>query len=137
MATWRTGRRIGGQLAGFAALVLLATCPLYIGHSFMNAKDAPFAVAMAILLLALVRVFEDYPRITPATGILTGTGFGLSIGSRIMGGFGGVELAGALAVVVLIETRLDGLRPAAARLGHFVIALPAAVVRAIPVMALV
>ena len=56
MVTWRTGRRIGGPLAGFAALVLLATCPLYIGHMFMNAKDAPFAVAMAVLLLALVRV---------------------------------------------------------------------------------
>jgi len=46
MVTWRTGRRVGGPLAGFAALVLLATCPLYIGHMFMNAKDAPFSVAM-------------------------------------------------------------------------------------------
>src|SRR5437660_3532812 len=75
IATWRAGRRIGGPLAGFAALVLLATCPLYVGHMFMNAKDAPFAVAMAILLLAQVRVLEAYPRITPATGVLTGTGF--------------------------------------------------------------
>src|SRR5258708_28950747 len=58
LATWRTGRRIGGPLAGFMALALLATCPLYIGHMFMNAKDAPFAVAMAILLVALVRVLE-------------------------------------------------------------------------------
>src|SRR5882724_9585509 len=92
-ATWRTGRRVGGPLAGFMALVLLATCPLYVGHMFMNAKDAPFAVAMAILLLALVRAFETYPRITPATGALTGTGFGLAIGSRVMGGFGVLDLA--------------------------------------------
>ena len=73
---------------GLLALVLLATCPLYFGHMFMNAKDAPFAVAMAILLLGLVRAFEQYPRPSVATGALTGVGFGLAIGSRVMGGFG-------------------------------------------------
>jgi hypothetical protein len=135
--TWRIGRRVGGPLAGFGALVLLATCPLYIGHMFMNAKDAPFAVAMAILLLALVRALEDYPRITPASGALIGTGFGLSIGSRIMGGFGGVELAFALALVAVIEVRLNGLRPAAARLGGFILSLLPAVVLAYAVMALI
>jgi Dolichyl-phosphate-mannose-protein mannosyltransferase len=135
--TWRTGRRIGGPLAGFTAVVLLATCPLYVGHMFMNAKDAPFAVAMAILLLAQVRALEDYPRITPATGALTGTGFGLSIGSRVMGGFGGVELAGALAVVALLQARRDGLQPAAARLARFIVSLLPAIVLAYAVMALV
>ena len=53
--TWRIGRRIGGPLAGLIALVLLATCPLYYGHMFINPKDAPFAVAMALFLLGLVR----------------------------------------------------------------------------------
>ena len=53
--TWRIGRRVGGPLAGLIALVLLATCPLYYGHMFINPKDAPFAVAMAIFLLGLVR----------------------------------------------------------------------------------
>jgi hypothetical protein len=137
MVTWRTGRRIGGPLAGFAALVLLATCPLYIGHMFMNAKDAPFAVAMAVLLLALVRVLETYPRITPATGALTGAGFGLSIGSRVMGGFGVLDLTGALALLALIEARRQGLRPAAARLGHFILLLLPAAVLAYAVMGLV
>jgi 4-amino-4-deoxy-L-arabinose transferase-like glycosyltransferase len=136
-ATWRIGRRIGGPLAGFAALVLLATCPLYIGHMFMNAKDAPFAVAMAILLLALVRAIEAYPRITPATGVLAGTGFGLSIGSRVMGGFGIVDLAAALAFLAVMEARLDGLRPAAARLGRFLLSLLPAGVLAYAIMALV
>jgi hypothetical protein len=136
MVTWRTGRRIGGPLAGFAALVLLATCPLYIGHMFMNAKDAPFAVAMAVLLLALVRVLETYPRITPATGALTGAGFGLSIGSRVLGGFGVLDLTGALALLVLIEAR-QGLRPAAARLGHFILLLLPAAVLAYAVMTLI
>jgi hypothetical protein len=135
--TWRIGRRVGGPLAGFGALVLLATCPLYIGHMFMNAKDAPFAVAMAILLLALVRLLEAYPKITTATSALTGTGFGLSIGSRIMGGFGGVDLACALALVAVVEARLNGLRPAAARLGRFILSLLPAVMLAYAVMALI
>jgi hypothetical protein len=103
----------------------------------MNAKDAPFAVAMAILLLALVRAFETYPRIAPATVALTGTGFGLSIGSRVMGGFGVLDLVGALALLAILQARLDGLRPAAARLGSFVLALLPAALLAYAVMALV
>src|SRR5262249_320844 len=66
-ATWRLGRRLGGPLAGVLALTLLATCPLFVGHMFINAKDGPFAVAMAIALLGLVRAFEEYPRVSPAT----------------------------------------------------------------------
>ncbi len=42
--TWRLGRRVGGPLAGLAALLLLTLCPIYYGHMFMNPKDAPFAV---------------------------------------------------------------------------------------------
>src|SRR5664280_2528484 len=61
LATWRLGRRLGGPLAGLCALVLQATCPLYYGHMFMNAKDAPFATAMAVLLLGLLRAFDEYP----------------------------------------------------------------------------
>lgn len=73
-ATWRLGRRLGGPVAGLAALILLATCPLYYGHIFINAKDAPFAVAMAILLLAIVRALEEYPRPNIRTIVLLGVG---------------------------------------------------------------
>ena len=59
IATWRTGRRLGGPVAGVVALVLLAACPLYYGHMFINAKDAPFAMAMAVLLLAIVRAVDQ------------------------------------------------------------------------------
>ena len=59
--TWRLGRRVGGPLAGLATLLLLALCPTFYGHMFMNPKDAPFAVAMVILMLGLVRLAEEYP----------------------------------------------------------------------------
>ncbi len=137
LVTWRTGRRVGGPLAGLAALALLATCPLYYGHMFMNPKDSPFAVAMAILLLGLVRAFEQYPRPSAATGALAGLGFGLSFGSRIMGAFGAVDALLALAFTFAAEMRRDGIRRAAARAGRFMVALLPAVLLAYAVMALV
>jgi len=54
-----------------------------------------------------------------------------------MGGFGVLDLAGALALLALLEARLEGLRAAAARLGHFMLSLLPAAVLAYAVMALV
>ncbi len=119
LIVWRTGRRVGGPLAGLIALALLATCPLFVGHAFINAKDAPFAVAMALLLLALVRAFEEYPRPSAATVALVGLGAGLAIGTRILGGFGVLYALAALALIVTIEARRDGLRTAGAACGRF------------------
>src|SRR6266849_7477062 len=135
--TWRVGRRIGGPAAGLTALVLLASCPLYYGHMFMNPKDSPFAVAMAIFLLGLVRVFEDYPRVSIAGGALLGAGFGLSFGSRIMGAFGAIEALAALAFIFTLEARARGIRSAGARLGAFALAFVPAVILAYGVMAFV
>src|SRR3954447_12431383 len=36
IAVWRTARRLGGSRPGLLALVLLITCPPYVGHVFMN-----------------------------------------------------------------------------------------------------
>src|ERR1700676_4093625 len=80
--TWRLCPRVGGPLAGLAALLLLALCPTFYGHMFMNPKDAPFAVAMVILMLGLVRLAEEYPQPSPRTILIVGLGAGLSIGSR-------------------------------------------------------
>ena len=90
-STWRLGRRLGGPFAGLVSLVLLAACPLYYGHMFINAKDGPFAAVMAIALLGIVRAFEEYPRATPATITLCGIGVGLAIGARVLGGFAVVD----------------------------------------------
>jgi Dolichyl-phosphate-mannose-protein mannosyltransferase len=135
--TWRIGRRVGGPLAGLIALILLAACPLYYGHMFMNPKDSPFAVATALFLLGAVRAFEEYPRLSLPTGTLVGIGFGLSFGSRIMGAFGLLEAVAALILVLAIDARAHGIRSAGPRLGHFVLALVPAMVLAYAVLALV
>src|SRR5438105_212816 len=134
---WRIGRRIGGSSAGLIALILLASCPLYYGHMFMNPKDSPFAVAITIFLLGLVRCLEEYPRVSIATAAMTGAGFGLSFGSRIMGAFGALEALAALALIVVFECHTRGVRSAGGRLGKFALTLVPALALAYAVMALV
>jgi hypothetical protein len=135
--TWRLGRRVGGPLAGLIAVALLATCPLYYGNIYMNAKDAPFAVAMVFLTLALVRAFEEYPRPSPINCAMVGGAVGLAIGSRVLGGIAAVNVLAALALIFAIEARRNGLREASTHLGQFVVRLAPALLFGYAVMALV
>ena len=116
LATWRLGRRLGGPIAGLCALVLLATCPLYYGHMFMNAKDAPFATAMIVLLLGIVRVIDEYPKPGPRTLVLAGIGLGLAFGSRILAAIAAPAGLAALLLIVVTDARASSLRASGARL---------------------
>ena len=116
--TWRLGRRVGGPLAGLVALLLLALCPTFYGHMFMNPKDAPFAVAMAILMLGLVRLAEEYPQASPRTILIIGLGSGLSIGSRILGGLALVYALIGFLPLFMEEVRKQGARAAIGRFAH-------------------
>lgn len=136
-ATWRLGRRLGGPLAGLLAVILLATCPLYYGHMFINAKDGPFAAVMAIVLLGLVRAFQQYPRATPATIALCGTGMGLAIGARVLGGFAVANALLPLPLIAAIRWRATGAKAALSECRSFVVPLIPAVILAYLVMGLV
>jgi hypothetical protein len=116
--TWRLARRIGGAVAGLSALLLLALCPIYYGHMFMNPKDAPFAVAMVVLLMGLVRLAEEYPYPSPRTILIVGLGAGLSIGSRVLGGLALVYAVIGFMPLFLEEYRTQGPREAVRRLVH-------------------
>jgi len=118
-ATWRLGRRIGGPGAGLAALVLLATCPLYYGHMFMNPKDAPFATAMAVLLLGLVRAIDEYPQPSARTVALTGVGLGLAFGSRVLAGIAAPTGIAALLFIVISESQTVNWKRSAQRCVQF------------------
>lgn len=134
---WRLGRRVGGPAAGLFALALIITCPLYYGHMFMNPKDAPFAAWAALFLLGAVRAFEEYPRPQPATVAILGLGFGLTIGTRIVGFSIGSFAVLPLALVIGAEARALGFKQAAARGGRFLLMLLPALVLAYLVMGLV
>jgi len=118
--TWRLGRRVGGPLAGLVALLLLALCPTFYGHMFMNPKDAPFAVAMVILMLGLVRLAEEYPQPSPRTILIVGLGAGLSIGSRVLGGLALVYALVGFMPLFVEEIHTHSAREAAHRLLHVV-----------------
>ncbi|MBN8919136.1 MAG: glycosyltransferase family 39 protein, partial [Rhizobiales bacterium] len=103
--TWRLARRVAGPRAGFFAAVLLAACPLYYGHMFINAKDTPFAVAVVLLVYALVRLYEAYPRPGAALFGLFALALGASIGTRIMGGVAVLYIV--LPQLVVMKADLD------------------------------
>ena len=121
--TWRLARRVGGPLAGLAALLLLALCPIFYGHMFMNPKDAPFAVAMIILMLGLVRLAEEYPQPSPRTILIVGLGAGLSLGCRVLGGLALVYAMLGFVPLFLEELRTEGLRESVRRFAHVVYVL--------------
>ena len=121
--TWRLGRRVGGPLAGLATLLLLALCPTFYGHMFMNPKDAPFAVAMVVLMMGLVRLAEEYPAPSARTILILGFGAGLSIGCRILGGLALVYALVGFMPLLLDEFRTQGPREAAHRFAHVVYVL--------------
>jgi 4-amino-4-deoxy-L-arabinose transferase-like glycosyltransferase len=120
-AVWRLTRRLGGPFAGLIALILLATCPLFYGHMFINCKDAPFAVVMILALLGIVHAIEQYPRPDPATVALLSVAFGLAVGTRVLGGFAVIEAFLSLVLIVGIRWRSLGLKIASAECATFLL----------------
>src|ERR1700726_1040384 len=135
--TWRLGRRVGGPLAGLAALLLLALCPTFYGHMFMNPKDAPFAVAMVILMLGIFRLAEEYPSPSPRTILIVGLGAGLSIGSRILGGLALIYALVGFVPLLLEEIHTHSAREAAHRFAHVVYGLMPGLILGYLVMGLI
>jgi hypothetical protein len=135
--TWRLARRVGGPLAGLATLLLLALCPTFYGHMFMNPKDAPFAVAMVILMLGLVRLAEEYPSPSPRTILIVGLGAGLSLGCRILGGLALIYALVGFMPLLLEEARTHSLRDAVRRFAHVLYVLVPGLVVGYLVMGLI
>src|SRR5260370_18254802 len=100
-------------------------------------KDAPFAVAMVILLLGLVRLAEEYPSPSPRTILIVGLGAGLSIGSRILGGLALVYALVGFVPLLLEEMHTHSAREAAHRFLHVVYVLLPGLVLGYLVMGLI
>jgi hypothetical protein len=139
--TWRLARRLGGPefgaYAGLAAVLLLATCPQYYGHMFINPKDAPFAVAMLVLLLGLARALLEYPKPSVATVLIFGVGLGLAIGSRILAGMAALYMLVPLAMIFAADLRETSARDAARNFGRFILILLPGLALAYAIMAVI
>src|SRR5262249_12267658 len=80
---------------------------------------------------------EEYPRPATGTWLLFGLGLGLSLGSRIMGGFAVLYALTALAVIVVAEARSEGTQLAVTNIKQFLPPLLLSAIVAYAAMALV
>lgn len=85
LAVWRLAACIGGERAGFWALLFLATLPRYYGHMFFNPKDIPLAGTYAFGCWALVALFSRLPKASWRHVIWIGVAAGLAMSCRIAG----------------------------------------------------
>lgn len=123
IVVWRAGRRLAGPACGLAAVCLLLICPLYYGHIFMNAKDAPFAVAVASLLYCLLRAFDSYPRPSWHIAALFGGCLGLAVGTRVLGLVCVAYSSLAFLLLFALDWHARGFTTAAKRFATFIAVL--------------
>lgn len=132
---WWCARRMAGPWAGLIALVTVFTTPLYWGHSMINSKDLPFAVAMLAIAAALISAFRSWPKPKKRHVIVLGVAIGMALSLRV-----GAVIAGVIYMVILalrIYERPEGtsLRQACQEALQFSLRLSPALLVAFPIMA--
>ncbi len=80
---------LGGWRAGIITLLFMFLSPRFLGHSFNNPKDIPFAAAYIFTVYGIIRFLKYYPEKIYRNGWLVALGIGLTIGVRV----GGILLA--------------------------------------------
>lgn len=85
VGAWLTGRLAYGTRAGFFTALLLAVCPPFWGHIFINPKDIPFAAGYIWSLYWLLRFDRELPKPKPKVKALLAVALGLTLGVRIGG----------------------------------------------------
>jgi 4-amino-4-deoxy-L-arabinose transferase-like glycosyltransferase len=100
--TWLLARRLAGEWAGLAALVLLLITGSWSGAMFTHTKDIPFATTMLWALYFSVRVLDTLPappwRVLAGLGVALGCAFGLRIGAVFAVFYLGVGMLAAAAL---------------------------------------
>jgi hypothetical protein len=105
-------RELGGARAGALAVLLLLLTPEWIGQSFANPKDIPFAAAAAWVAYAQLRLLREPPRY--GHWLLHGVAFGCALGIRVGGVILLAPLLIGLGVQLVQSARRDGLAPTTA-----------------------
>jgi hypothetical protein len=118
-ATWRLARSLGGARTGLLAALLLLLNPSWYGHSFINARDVPFAAGISCCLLLIVRTLGELPAVGWRTRALFGLALGLTMSVRIGGVVALLFLSFAIALWLVSRahsaaagTAVSGIAPA-------------------------
>lgn len=114
-ATWRIARRLGGARAGTLAAALLALNPSWYGHTFINARDVPFAAGMSCCLLFSLRMLDEQPAVRWRVWLLFGLALGLTVSVRVGGLLALVYLVLAIGLRLGLLARAGAPGPALAR----------------------
>ncbi|MDD2411520.1 MAG: glycosyltransferase family 39 protein [Bacteroidales bacterium] len=71
--------------AGVITMVLLFLSPRFLGHSFNNPKDIPFAAMFMISLYFIHKFILEYPKPSLKTSIKLAVAMGLAVSTRVGG----------------------------------------------------
>lgn len=90
--------QIGGFRAGVFAMALLFLSPRFLGHSFNNPKDLPFATGVISAIYGIILFFKQFPKVKWYTYLILILSVAFSISVRI----GGLILFGYFGLFGLI-----------------------------------
>ncbi len=77
--------KIAGWRAACITLLLFVFSPRFLGHSFNNPKDIPFAAFFIASLYYIISFIKEYPKPKISTAVLSAIFIGLTIAIRIGG----------------------------------------------------
>ncbi|MDR3329042.1 MAG: phospholipid carrier-dependent glycosyltransferase [Prevotellaceae bacterium] len=80
-----TAVRLAGWRAGLMAMALLVASPRFLGHSFNNPKDIPFAASVIMALYFMLMFFRQFPKVKASAVAWLVAAIALSISVRIGG----------------------------------------------------
>ena len=99
---------VGGARAGVFALLLMFLSPRFLGHSFNNPKDIPFAAGVIWSIYGMMLFFKQFPKVKWYTYLILVLSIAFAISVRIGGLilFGYFGLLGLMFLIkVLMERR--------------------------------
>ena len=77
--------RVAGWRAGFLALLMMALCPRFMGHSMNNPKDVPFAALYIASVFFMLRFIQEIPKPRIGTLVALAVTIAISISIRVAG----------------------------------------------------
>lgn len=97
---------IGGWRAAVFTFLLLFLSPRFLGHSFNNLKDLPFASIVMMAVYGMLLFFKQFPKVKWYTFVLLILSFALAISVRV-GGLVLVGYFGLFGIVYLVKILVE------------------------------
>ena len=99
---------LGGFRAGVFAMLLLFLSPRFLGHTFNNPKDIPFASAIIMAVYGMFLFFKQFPKVKWYTFVILILSIAFAISVRV-GGLILVGYFGVFGFVYLVKVLIERL----------------------------